>query len=66
MQMRRSLRDLPDSVPAVPGVRIRTYAGTLSGRSRSERRICISSRTGDRPSAAAVARGAHPHLRGPG
>ncbi|WP_459987118.1 mycothiol synthase, partial [Mycobacterium avium] len=27
MQMRRSLRDLPDSVPAVPGVRIRTYAG---------------------------------------
>jgi len=28
MQMRRSLRDLPDTVPAVPGVQIRTYAGT--------------------------------------
>lgn len=27
MQMRRSLRDLPDTVPSVPGVRIRTYAG---------------------------------------
>lgn len=27
MQMRRSLRDLPDTVPAVPGVHIRTYAG---------------------------------------
>ncbi len=27
MQMRRSLRDLPDAVPAVPGVDIRTYAG---------------------------------------
>lgn len=27
MQMRRSLHDLPDSVPQVPGVRIRTYAG---------------------------------------
>lgn len=27
MQMRRSLRDLPDTVPAVPGVEIRTYAG---------------------------------------
>lgn len=28
MQMRRPLRDLPDTVPSVPGVRIRTYAGT--------------------------------------
>lgn len=28
MQMRRSLRDLPDTVPAVPGVQIRTYGGT--------------------------------------
>ena len=28
MQMRRSLRDLPDTVPAVPGVEIRTYTGT--------------------------------------
>lgn len=28
MQMRRSLRDLPETVPAVPGVQIRTYAGT--------------------------------------
>ncbi|MEE3752525.1 mycothiol synthase [Mycobacterium intracellulare] len=28
MQMRRSLRDLPDTAPSVPGVRIRTYAGT--------------------------------------
>ncbi|OBB93018.1 mycothiol synthase [Mycobacterium sp. 852002-40037_SCH5390672] len=28
MQMRRSLRDLPDTVPTVPGVEIRTYAGT--------------------------------------
>jgi mycothiol synthase len=27
IQMRRSLRDLPDRVPPVPGVRIRTYAG---------------------------------------
>lgn len=27
MQMRRSLRDLPDTVPAVPGVEIRSYAG---------------------------------------
>ncbi len=27
MQMRRSLRDLPDTVPPVPGVTIRTYAG---------------------------------------
>ncbi|MCA2241813.1 mycothiol synthase [Mycobacterium sp. WUMAC-067] len=27
MQMRRSLRDLPDAAPSVPGVRIRTYAG---------------------------------------
>lgn len=27
MQMRRSLRDLPDTVPTVPGVEIRTYAG---------------------------------------
>ncbi len=27
MQMRRSLHDLPDSVPQVPGVQIRTYAG---------------------------------------
>jgi mycothiol synthase len=28
VQMRRSLRDIPDSVPPVPGVRIRTYEGT--------------------------------------
>jgi len=28
VQMRRSLRDLPGAVPQVPGVRIRTYAGT--------------------------------------
>lgn len=28
MQMRRSLRDLPETVPSVPGVEIRTYAGT--------------------------------------
>jgi mycothiol synthase len=28
VQMRRSLRDLPDSVSPVPGVRIRTYRGT--------------------------------------
>ncbi|OBJ41718.1 mycothiol synthase [Mycobacterium colombiense] len=28
MQMRRSLRDLPETVPSVPGVKIRTYAGT--------------------------------------
>ncbi|OBI96418.1 mycothiol synthase [Mycobacterium sp. 1465703.0] len=28
IQMRRSLRDLPDSVRPVPGVHIRTYAGT--------------------------------------
>lgn len=28
VQMRRSLRDLPDSVPPVPGAQIRTYAGT--------------------------------------
>lgn len=28
MQMRRSLRDLPDTVPSVPGVQIRTYSGT--------------------------------------
>ena len=27
MQMRRSLRDLPDTVPPAPGVKIRTYAG---------------------------------------
>lgn len=27
MQMRRSLRDLPDTDPSVPGVQIRTYAG---------------------------------------
>ncbi len=27
VQMRRSLRDIPDSVPAVPGVRVRTYQG---------------------------------------
>ncbi|MEE2854108.1 MAG: mycothiol synthase [Actinomycetota bacterium] len=27
MQMRRSLRDLPDTVPQPPGVKIRTYAG---------------------------------------
>ena len=27
MQMRRSLRDLPDTVPPVPGVKIRTYEG---------------------------------------
>lgn len=27
MQMRRSLRDLPDAVPTAPGVEIRTYAG---------------------------------------
>ena len=27
MQMRRSLRGLPDTVPTVPGVEIRTYAG---------------------------------------
>lgn len=27
MQMRRSLRNLPDMVPTVPGVEIRTYAG---------------------------------------
>jgi mycothiol synthase len=27
LQMRRSLRDIPDSVPAVPGVHIRTYRG---------------------------------------
>ncbi|OBH62666.1 mycothiol synthase [Mycobacterium colombiense] len=28
IQMRRSLRDLPETVPSVPGVKIRTYAGT--------------------------------------
>lgn len=28
MQMRRSLRDLPGTTPSVPGVQIRTYAGT--------------------------------------
>lgn len=28
MQMRRSLRDLPSTVPSVPGVKLRTYAGT--------------------------------------
>lgn len=28
VQMRRSLRDVPDSVPPVPGVEIRTYRGT--------------------------------------
>lgn len=28
VQMRRSLRDVPDSVPPVPGVEIRTYLGT--------------------------------------
>lgn len=28
MQMRRSLRDLPDTAPSVPGVQIRTYSGT--------------------------------------
>lgn len=28
MQMRRSLRDLPSTVPSVPGVKIRTYEGT--------------------------------------
>ncbi|BBY13515.1 mycothiol synthase [Mycobacterium marseillense] len=28
MQMRRSLRDLPDTAPPAPGVQIRTYAGT--------------------------------------
>jgi len=28
LQMRRSLRDSPGAVPPVPGVRIRTYAGT--------------------------------------
>lgn len=28
VQMRRSLRDLPETVPPVPGVQIRTYAGT--------------------------------------
>lgn len=27
MQMRRSLRDLPETVPSAPGVKIRTYAG---------------------------------------
>jgi mycothiol synthase len=27
MQMRRSLRDLPETVPQAPGVKIRTYAG---------------------------------------
>lgn len=27
MQMRRSLRDLPDAVPPAPGIKIRTYAG---------------------------------------
>lgn len=29
VQMRRPLRDLPDALPPVPGVRIRTYAGTV-------------------------------------
>jgi mycothiol synthase len=29
VQMRRSLRDTPDSVPPVPGVQIRTYEGSL-------------------------------------
>jgi mycothiol synthase len=28
VQMRRSLRDVPDAVPELPGVQIRTYAGT--------------------------------------
>lgn len=28
MQMRRSLHDLPETVPSVPGVEIRSYAGT--------------------------------------
>jgi mycothiol synthase len=27
VQMRRSLRDIPESVPAVPGVQVRTYGG---------------------------------------